>query len=129
MPASVVSGMISETAPTKVVLPTPKPPAMTILTGVGALDSPVGEPDLYCPESIEHPLEKRKVGAVADAGGPVHGDEAFLGQTADERAGDAEGQVEPCGDLLDGENVPAEQGDRSPFETEGQRGLTQRGGG
>ena len=42
MAASVVSGMISETAPTKVVLPTPKPPAMTILTGVGALDSPRG---------------------------------------------------------------------------------------
>ena len=29
--ASVVSGAISETAPTKVVLPTPKPPATTIL--------------------------------------------------------------------------------------------------
>ena len=46
MAASVVSGTISETAPTKVVLPTPKPPAMTILTGVGAVDSPAGEPDL-----------------------------------------------------------------------------------
>ena len=34
--ASVVSGTISETEPTKVVLPTPKPPAITILTGVGA---------------------------------------------------------------------------------------------
>ena len=44
MAASVVSGMISETAPTKVVLPTPKPPAMTILTGVGALDSQRGSP-------------------------------------------------------------------------------------
>ena len=33
--ASVVSGVISEMAPTAVVLPTPKPPAMTILTGVG----------------------------------------------------------------------------------------------
>ena len=29
--ASVRSGMISETAPTKVVLPAPKPPEMTIL--------------------------------------------------------------------------------------------------
>ena len=29
--ASVRSGMISETAPTNVVLPTPNPPAMTIL--------------------------------------------------------------------------------------------------
>lgn len=32
--ASVVSGMISETEPTKVVLPTPKPPATTILVEV-----------------------------------------------------------------------------------------------
>ena len=32
--ASVVSGVISETDPTKVVLPTPKPPATTILTDV-----------------------------------------------------------------------------------------------
>ncbi len=32
--ASVVSGAISETAPTKVVLPTPKPPATTIFTDV-----------------------------------------------------------------------------------------------
>src|SRR5215211_3724035 len=123
MAASVVSGMISETAPTKVVLPTPKPPAMTILTGVGVLDSPAGEPDLYCPESIEHPLEKRKVGAVANAGGPVHGDQPLLGHVADE------GQVQPCRDLRDGENVPAEQGDRPPFEAQGQRGLTQRCGG
>ena len=35
--ASVVSGVISETAPTKVVLPTPKPPAITIFTDVIAV--------------------------------------------------------------------------------------------
>ena len=40
MTASVVSGVISETDPTKVVLPTPKPPATTILTEVIAV-SPV----------------------------------------------------------------------------------------
>src|SRR4029079_5136913 len=34
--ASVVSGEISEMAPTVVVLPTPKPPATMILTGTGA---------------------------------------------------------------------------------------------
>ena len=34
--ASVVSGMISETDPTKVVLPTPKPPATTILAEIVA---------------------------------------------------------------------------------------------
>src|SRR5689334_16744215 len=33
--ASVVSGEISEIAPTVVVLPTPKPPATMILTGTG----------------------------------------------------------------------------------------------
>ncbi|GAA5062761.1 hypothetical protein GCM10023259_052180 [Thermocatellispora tengchongensis] len=32
--ASVVSGMISDTAPTKVVFPTPKPPATTIFVDV-----------------------------------------------------------------------------------------------
>ena len=36
MTASVVSGVISDTEPTKVVLPTPKPPATTILTDVMA---------------------------------------------------------------------------------------------
>ncbi len=36
MTASVVSGMISETDPTKVVLPTPKPPATTIFAEIVA---------------------------------------------------------------------------------------------
>ncbi len=34
MTASVGSGLISETAPTNVVLPTPKPPATTIFADV-----------------------------------------------------------------------------------------------
>ena len=34
--ASVVSGVISDTAPTNVVLPTPKPPAITIFTATGS---------------------------------------------------------------------------------------------
>src|SRR4051794_16726408 len=40
--ASVVNGAMSEIAPTKVVLPTPKPPATTILTGTGAGVARVG---------------------------------------------------------------------------------------
>src|SRR5918996_551953 len=39
--ASVLSGTISETAPTKVVFPTPKPPEMTILTDFGCPLTPV----------------------------------------------------------------------------------------
>src|SRR6266496_1820998 len=91
--ASVVSGMISETAPTKVVLPTPNPPAMTILTGVGAR-SEVGL-DLDRAESIQHPLEKSEVGAVADLCGAVHLHQALFGHVADQYAGDAERQVKP----------------------------------
>ena len=39
MTASVVSGVISDTEPTKVVLPTPKPPATTIFTEVIAVSA------------------------------------------------------------------------------------------
>lgn len=39
--ASVRSGVISEIEDTAVVLPTPKPPAITILTGVGGRRAPV----------------------------------------------------------------------------------------
>jgi hypothetical protein len=39
--ASVVSGMISDTDPTKVVLPTPKPPATTILAEIAAVGDPL----------------------------------------------------------------------------------------
>src|SRR5919198_626796 len=51
--ASVVSGVISETEPTNVVLPTPKPPAITILTGIGADPRPAPgwpDPDCGCPD-------------------------------------------------------------------------------
>src|SRR5579859_6946083 len=43
MEASVVSGSISEMEATVVVLPTPKPPAMTILTGSGGRPAPDAE--------------------------------------------------------------------------------------
>src|SRR5215213_9772137 len=58
MIASVVSGVISETEPTSVVLPTPKPPAMTIFADVtrpgderwGVMSEP--------PKSTQHPLQQ-----------------------------------------------------------------------
>src|SRR5262249_27997996 len=56
MMASVVSGVISETDPTSVVLPTPKPPAMTIFADVTRPDGRcvMSEP----PKSTEHPLQQ-----------------------------------------------------------------------
>src|SRR3954465_10127239 len=50
--ASVVSGMISDTAPTKVVLPTPNPPATTIFVEVSPLEPA---------KSTEHPFEQALV--------------------------------------------------------------------
>ncbi|GAA2990030.1 hypothetical protein GCM10017559_07510 [Streptosporangium longisporum] len=51
--ASVVNGMISETAPTKVVLPTPKPPATTIFVDV----IPASEPA----KPTEHPFKQIEI--------------------------------------------------------------------
>src|SRR5688572_427174 len=53
--ASVVSGGESEITPTVVVLPTPKPPAITIFTGVGAMGS------RYCGKATDHPLDKCRI--------------------------------------------------------------------
>ena len=44
--ASVVSGVISEIEPTKVVLPTANPPAMTIFTGSMFVDVPPVDVDV-----------------------------------------------------------------------------------
>ncbi len=56
--ASVVSGVISETDPTKVVLPTPKPPATTILTDVIAASPAVPRTGAELAKSTEQPFEQ-----------------------------------------------------------------------
>src|SRR6185295_14378565 len=64
--ASVRSGLISETAPTNVVLPTPKPPATTIFAEVVARPPPS-----ELAKSTEHPFEqchiRRAAGVVVAA--------------------------------------------------------------
>src|SRR3954462_2935282 len=96
MPASVVSGVISLTAPTKVVLPTPNPPATTILTGVGACfaDRDRAVRRLEVAESIQHPLQQREVGTGVRARGAMDLHHALSGQVSDEDTGDPEGHVE-----------------------------------
>src|SRR4051794_3302461 len=59
--ASVRSGLISETAPTNVVLPTPKPPATTIFAEV------VARPPSELAKSTEHPFEQCHVRRTAIA--------------------------------------------------------------
>src|SRR5690348_14000646 len=95
--ASVRSGLISETAPTRVVLPTPKPPATTIFAevvarcGAGGAGAK-GAAGLELPKSTEHPFEQCDVRRSARFGGGrrlVDGDQAGFGQVGYENAGHA----------------------------------------
>src|ERR1041384_7725700 len=93
--ASVVSGMISEIAPTAVVLPTPKPPATTIFTGMGGLGGGAVAVDAESGErtkSIDHSQDGfRVVGGVHVA--RVYVEMAGRPQIADQDLGDP--QVQP----------------------------------
>src|SRR5580698_3445587 len=64
MTASVVSGVISETDPTNVVLPTPKPPATTIFTEVIAVSALSGGATLELAKSTEHPFQQVHIRAT-----------------------------------------------------------------
>src|SRR4249920_2975014 len=90
MTASVVSGVISETDPTKVVLPTPKPPATTILTDViaASVTSPVAVLELA--KSTEYPFEQVKVRSSALMVELVDPDQSFHRHVGDQDAGHTE---------------------------------------
>src|SRR3954471_22941367 len=86
--ASVRSGLISETAPTNVGLPTPKPPATTIFAEV------VARPPSELAKSTEHPFEQRHVRSatvVLVATRLVDGDQAGLGEVGNQDPGHAQG--------------------------------------
>src|SRR5690349_16016970 len=98
--ASVRNGSISEMAPTKVVLPTAKPPATTIFIATGTIPDGrgIGSPRparSKSADSIEQPLQERDVGGgVGGRGGP-HLDGAGRGQIADEHPDDSHGEEQP----------------------------------
>src|SRR5215207_5598832 len=83
MASSVSSGGISESVRTMVVLPTPNPPAITILSGTGRLSA--------CTESLQQSLEDLRRGAACRSVGgclrSVHLEVSGLGQVADEHPG------------------------------------------
>src|SRR6266513_5799275 len=64
MMASVVSGVISDTDPTNVVLPTPNPPATTIFTDVMAGSAATAESVLEPAKSTEYPFQQHDVRAA-----------------------------------------------------------------
>src|SRR3954469_5178883 len=101
MIASVVSGVISETDPTSVVLPTPNPPAMTIFADVTR--PAAGRRDMSEPaKSTQHPLQQflaHRIGLVVQRCGLVHRDQAVGAHVGDDHASHTERQLHACGDL------------------------------
>src|SRR5215468_2528836 len=72
--SSVRRARISVTAPTKVVLPAPRPPATRILMATGASPGPrpyASEP----PKAIGHLSQDSRVGQLGWQGWVVHGDQ------------------------------------------------------
>src|SRR5882724_4869417 len=89
MTASVVSGTISDTEPTNVVFPTPKPPATTIFADVVAAVATACD-DLETAESTEHPFHQREVRHVPVATDRLmHHHEAEPRHIADQHLGHA----------------------------------------
>src|SRR5690606_30204155 len=112
MTASVRSGLISETAPTNVVLPTPKPPATTIFAEVVERLSETAPP-LELAKSTEHPFEQchvRGAGRLV-ATRLMHGDESRLREVRHQDPGHAQRHVEQCGDLGDRLHLTAQMAD------------------
>jgi hypothetical protein len=87
--ASVVSGMISETEPTKVVFPTPKPPPTMIFTEVMPGEA---APGLELAKSNENPFQQLEVGLSLGEGGLVYPHQSFVCHVSDEHTRDAERQ-------------------------------------
>src|SRR5579859_4857560 len=97
--ASVVSGVISETEPTKVVLPTPNPPATTILTDVMAGASDLGWATLDLTESTEHHFEYVQLPTALRVIALVDVDQAVRAHIRDDNPGYAERQPQYRGHL------------------------------
>src|ERR1700733_9605050 len=93
--ASVVRGVISETEPTKVVLPTPKPPATTILTEVMTVsETSPRVAALELAKSTEHPFEQVKVRAAVRVIDLVHPHQPLDGHVRYQDTGHPQGHSE-----------------------------------
>src|ERR1700743_3439592 len=126
--ASVVSGVISDTEPTKVVLPTPKPPATTIFTEViaDASPPPCGRATLDLTESTKHPFEQVKVGSAFGVVTLVNADQAVGAHVRDQNPRHAEWHPQHRRDLGDRAPVKAELQDRLALGCEHRQGARVR---
>src|SRR5215467_5246308 len=99
MTASVVSGVISETEPTNVVLPAPKPPATTILTDVTAASASRPEAVLELPKSTKHPFKKVEVRPTVHMVRLVDPDQPLNRHVPDQDTGDPQRHPQDRGDF------------------------------
>jgi hypothetical protein len=116
--ASVVSGVISETEPTNVVLPTPNPPATTIFTEVIADAAPCGAPTLDLTESTKHPFEQIQIRPAFGVIPLMDAHQAIGSHIRDENPSHAERQPQDSGDFRHRSPVPAELQDGLAFRRE-----------
>src|SRR5689334_9153528 len=99
--ASVVSGSISETAPTSVVLPTPKPPATTIFAEVISFGRAPGRSEPA--KSTQHPFQQvHPLRERSWRSGTVQRQQAVSNHVGNEHPGDSEWQPVVCRDLGQG---------------------------
>src|SRR5829696_6035632 len=114
--ASVVSGTISDTEPTKVVLPTPNPPATTIFADVVAA---VPGCRLKTSEATQNPFQERDIRKLPVAShGLVHDHQPHTGHVPHQDPRHPERQREQRGHLSDRPGLHAQPGDRSVFGLE-----------
>src|SRR5215470_13888041 len=106
MTASVVSGVISETEPTNVVLPAPKPPATTILTDVTASVSAPGTA-LELAKSTKHPFQKVEIRAAGSVVRLMNPDQSLHRHVTDQDTGDSKRYPQHRGDLSNRSPVAA----------------------
>src|SRR5215207_2534815 len=130
---SVVSGGISEMAPTKVVLPAPNPPATRTLSGISSRLGGRGEGRRVSTrtESIEQPSQECVTGAVVAGGGSWQVDVqvAAVGQVADEHPGHPDRHLEGGADLGEGLGVGAHLDDGPRLHLQGGAGGQRQAGG
>src|SRR6266702_5402342 len=107
--SSVRSGAISLTEPTKVVLPTPKPPAISSFTA----DVPrVGWPEVSKPtDAIKYRLKYVHVRIIHSSWRSTEKEEALLDQIANQNLHDGKRHIQLCADLGDRQRALAQSQD------------------
>src|ERR687896_1570063 len=133
MCCSVVRGGISDTAPTKVVLPAPNPPATRSLSGISSRPAGGGGRRRVSTrtESIEQPSQNLMTGAAVTVGGSWQVDlqVAAVGQVADEHPGHPDRDPQGGPDLGQGPGPGTQLDNRPRLGLEGGPGAVGQPGG